>query len=203
MATWVCLSFDGVKAYEEQRWKSSRRSGTSSHIGTFHDGVAALPLVNLQHRKLLRAVQRDDVVTPAIVKDLIKEMLKDQKDRLTAWQVHSHGQRILEQAERQLERLEEQAELQLERPEEFQHAYDEPLSQSSHDRSSSQPQLPHVPKPLTIPRTQRPLPELTVAAAKDHVINDSLSELDTKGLLKDLEKRDHVMLNTDPISISF
>ncbi|KAF2734140.1 hypothetical protein EJ04DRAFT_564567 [Polyplosphaeria fusca] len=100
-ATWMVLSFQGIRQYEASRIVASRKHWDNEAADRFHDGYDILPEVQQWHAYLMDHVRVSDSITCRVLQLVERGLLKGEAaHRLTAAQLCTELDQLLQQAEK-------------------------------------------------------------------------------------------------------
>jgi serine/threonine protein kinase len=103
-AQWIAQGKKGLQRYRVSR-QESIASVAPSHQdpGCFHDTRKVLKIVKDTHEDLFKHVRIDDFMMRPVIKKMVEEMLYEADGRPTASQLCYKAQKIVEQAEKELQ----------------------------------------------------------------------------------------------------
>nr|KAK5446067.1 hypothetical protein LTR18_003986 [Exophiala xenobiotica] len=103
-AQWIEQGKKGLQRYRVSRQESIARVEPSHQDpGCFHDTRKVLKIVKDTHEELFNHVRVDDVMMKPVIKKMVEEMLYEADGRPTASQLCYKAQKIVEQAEKELQ----------------------------------------------------------------------------------------------------
>jgi len=102
-AIWVVHGRPGLDQFRQSRKDDIAKIPRFEDQDCFHDGDTLLPAVRKAHTELCHSIRPCDYVTQKVVNELIKDLLGPSEGRLTALQLYTKSQRILDEARAQVE----------------------------------------------------------------------------------------------------
>ena len=104
VATWICFGRSRVEQYRVQRQQEVAQKLNNPEDGDlFHDGEVVLNTVEESHTSIHDSHRIDDFITPRIVNEVIGEMLKDQRLRISAIQTYVKSEKAIRAAAKELQ----------------------------------------------------------------------------------------------------